>query len=1487
MENYSPLRLKGRFGLNTRVDQDQLAPGEASVASNLDYSHLSIAKRRGKRPILAGSIDNVLRGGAPPQSLYLTGEEWWLEHDQSFLAGFADDQNVSLAANLDDRREFFHHRPGVIMFGEADVSGIRLSPKTADPDWAIGFWIWSDDLPLMRTRDGAAVPAQLDFTVCLASKGKDTSYQWALRAIPGTGANINRFYLVLTLYQNSTLTLGTDFYYQSGADRSWFEPNKKIWVGFRFDDATGLITSKYWIEGAAAAVSSTQAIPSGGGSLRSDGVGTSTYPVCIGRRVRLANRNATTPKFREMGFNGCVPGLEFWWEQVQGVSTTLELPANWGTVASNPPSASDWYVDREMPEEQLSTVDAGSIVGTTDLQLYFQFKPELLGTNPNGTANSGENHRIIRPRFRNGGLTEPKAWVTGADATWLEGTGALGSFCLGHVPAGPSGQKFELADAVTYSLAHYMGYRMFAGGVRIPFGQAYMRKNTTTSGLTSFEWPDAFSIAWYGAVDALPTDTARVEVIWQMNAVRRGTGGILADYNVSPVLELAVAFDTGSWRFRWSVTDSAGAVTSIFSTFAVVEGTVYAVQPAVRWETVNAVFTRVMALYIDGALDASNTTGPSSKPFLSETSNSETALTGDLNKDDDDGRDGCYPMALGFSMKTAQFRYNTPAAPWSMRFGSQENGIGWFFPGNRGYWAFHNNLSKKGPNDGVAYRGESCLVGRTGALLIFHAFPSESEARQMAAGAPSALQIERYGAKLKSAWLMEEGRGALLIDSASNTNHIRFNPYPTVRVQTGVHGRANLPPVLGIWQLPRGGLDENQAPGADVYALAGGCLHRVASDASDFFYLHPIGRAASPELYDPRATALRLPTAFRFGPFLYVCPGLGPVKVLAHGELHDAGLSPPFGDVGTDQTNLGWREVDRDGTFAIGATDAASAGEQLFVEGGIYSWLVTHYNPTLGIESPPSRFVRMYAANQGLSPGNGWKYVTLLRLPKSPQRGVAKMRVYRTTKDGDPKLAQFLAEIDAADGYLDSFSDQKLGSKIDSWLNYAPPLNAGIGVAFGTRAVYSGVPEYPNSIWYSRSGQPGAVYPQYRIDLPDTVTGLFPISGVLLAMTRKKVYVMRDSGGDITFLGTEPLPMSVEELRSDVGCIGHHTGVLVEGLGWIFASERGLHVTNGYDFVYISGPIEPTFRTLNQKNAHAFFAASDYRKRRYILSCSTFSSPGTRNDTAVVWHWPDPRDTDLEEGASTGKSGFTIWQNFGMTCAGTVDDATTGRTRILLGDYSGQVFELDPPDATVNNDGVLSGPTSGTIQDKKLDPLGSGKNTRLKLVVDSSLPVLGNGLRGVRLYVSNAGTAWHTQPMIVLGNDANWVTVEAAGAKTTDPTGFEWRLGAFYGDWRSGKLDLGQPTAEKEVGWVSSGFGPGGGTTLTAEFGYDDVVADSKVLTPSLNEDSISELIGRGKRVQIRYHDGDLPGGRPDNFWEITSLEIVVVAQGRASYAGY
>src|SRR5690242_8472025 len=139
----------GERGLNLAKKVDELEPGEAAVANNVETFASAISKRKGYQPSLTGAYDKVLKGGPASASIGLIGEERWLDQIGQMKAAIFTEA-TPVTAEVNGRREFFHSRPGFITIPEGQMPSIRLNVRDADPSWAIEFCIRPEDVPMIQ-----------------------------------------------------------------------------------------------------------------------------------------------------------------------------------------------------------------------------------------------------------------------------------------------------------------------------------------------------------------------------------------------------------------------------------------------------------------------------------------------------------------------------------------------------------------------------------------------------------------------------------------------------------------------------------------------------------------------------------------------------------------------------------------------------------------------------------------------------------------------------------------------------------------------------------------------------------------------------------------------------------------------------------------------------------------------------------------------------------------------------------------------------------------------------------------------------------------------------------------------------------------------------------------------------------------------------------------------------------------------------------------
>jgi len=1427
------LQVRGaRLGLNTRDPVEDLRPGEAVVSQNVEYRRGSIAKRKGFANVLLGDGDNVYKGGPPGSSLYVQGDQYWLDH--------RDTRQPSANAS---REHNYNSREGLIVLPEGGIGDLRLDPQDGNADWAIDLTLWSDDFNPRAENHNDALSYWMPHIVMAKGDG-GTGCNWAIRIIPEQGyATLYgdmRFKIVLTLYEGADDDLlagaptaaATDFFFDDGGgNKSWFAPGKRHWVGWIFDESAETITSYYWQEGGSVA-SSSQSLTATNLFLNGTHDG-NFYPIVIGRKSLLRTTGAIGGSTGEQGFNGVVGEFRFYLK-----AGTITMPT-WDDT---------WYLDREIPDEELNDV-AGTVSGDTDLYLYFSFGQQYV-----------TETQFVPPRyFSNGTVDEHQAWLTGADAIWTDGSGALGEKCLEIVPCGTGGGEESMyADAIANEDVHGR-FQNYGGGVRIPNGDRYVSRPKDGGGGAGGAsadpiWPEEMSLHFTVMFPELEAAGGDNHIILNLSRVRQGAPA--QDYEVGALLQVFLFYDT-AWRIRVAMRDGLAALnTTTTATFPVLENTVYSVAVII-----SHVGDTVVKIFIDGVQEASTALGAINKPDMSQNTGTDSTTP---NINDDDDRKYCYPMSIGYS----QLTFESPPATWhtGVFFGAQDD-LGAAVAGDRRWWAFFNDETEATPSSGCAIRGVETLRGRIGSMTIWHKLLTLAEVDTFKDRPPNEQEIAAYGDRCLSSWNMEEGKDNILWDRGHLQNHLRIHPYPQVRSMAGPIHRRTKSPILGFWEVrtrtPREGVQ-----GRELYALAGGSVCKVVLDGSGDRYFIPI----SARLINQQNP---LPYAFQYSDYLYLCDGESPPQRISRGKVSHAGLSPVFGEF-IQGDNLGWLEHDRDGTFEVRQTGANTGTDTIatvFEIDDKYIYVITYFDPEAGVESAPSRQM-VYTAEESDVVGHdagvdGAAEIIVGLFPRSHDKAAIRTRIYRTTANGG--VFRFVDEV-ARDAlfYVDTKPDAKLGFQIPSGLWFPPPQGVRFAATLGSRVIWAGVQGANATIFPSISGRPEAVPPHYAVTVAegrsDEITGLHTIHNRTLVFLQDSTFFAVDNGADAGPNNPTVVPVVVQPLWKNVGCVNHHTIVAIDGIGTVFASERGIMVTDSVNFRYLSEKIEDTWATLNKSTYRQWCAVHWRRSDQYRLYCRTAAGAGP-NDTCIVWDYRNQTD---QAGNPQPGTRFSVDTGYKGAFAQVIEDENTGENRLYVADDLGQLWEYDSPDNPIDNDGAARGSfttTSGTLQTG-----AATSTTYVRLVSDASLPTDGDGLIGVSLRLGDEESR-------IIESDTEWVRLETAFS-TTPTVGETWYLGTISARWQSGKYRMGSENQNNRFQYVQMDTVENTGSKVDVDVTLDDAPANEfREVDMGLSNPRVGSIMGRGRKIQIDVSD-DLP----DNPWEIREMEIALQPKRRAAW---
>lgn len=258
-----------------------------------------------------------------------------------------------------------------------------------------------------------------------------------------------------------------------------------------------------------------------------------------------------------------------------------------------------------------------------------------------------------------------------------------------------------------------------------------------------------------------------------------------------------------------------------------------------------------------------------------------------------------------------------------------------------------------------------------------------------------------------------------------------------------------------------------------------------------------------------------------------------------------------------------------------------SANDELEVEEfsplkGTYQYVVTHVN-SRGIESQPSDV----SAEVELPAGG---QVTL-GLPQYFAAG-GKLRIYRV--GGNLTKFSLVAELPGTTiTYIDTLSDTEIDGRVLTSQNYGIALGGmqtlvtAYGMLFGS---------YENKLLYTNPGEPEYWPASYFIQFPTDITGLAAVANGILVMTKTATYLV---------IGTGPLVLQVQLLRSDQGCIDRRSVQTFQGNA-LWVSRDGICLSSGSNVEVISkqqlGKLSLTNVTSSVLYNEVYYAVYDTNK---------------------------------------------------------------------------------------------------------------------------------------------------------------------------------------------------------------------------------------------------------------------------------------------------
>ena len=293
----------------------------------------------------------------------------------------------------------------------------------------------------------------------------------------------------------------------------------------------------------------------------------------------------------------------------------------------------------------------------------------------------------------------------------------------------------------------------------------------------------------------------------------------------------------------------------------------------------------------------------------------------------------------------------------------------------------------------------------------------------------------------------------------------------------------------------------------------------------------------------------------------------------------------------------------------------------------------------------------------------------------SPQDDIIGRNLYRSINGIDFFLIRYIPGT-ASDGYVDVVDPTApLQDKApDSGTNTPPPL-CRFGFYFRGRTYYSGNPENPTALFYSKdSGEKEAVPAENVIlvgtSAADPITG-FAIAGdyVLLFKEHSTYMLTQDKNG-------KPI---LTPISDSVGCVSDRAAVGFEGRIY-FVSKNGLFAFDGSKIVPISKEIGELVKAVPKSELRNSVAWVDPTNRRVNFSLTT----GPKSINNEVW------TIHVDNGAMS-RSDLSIYSSVrykDMTIVGYNSDPTTnesGWNNIGVWDVGSSVYYYESVPGTHPN----------------------------------------------------------------------------------------------------------------------------------------------------------------------------------------------------------
>lgn len=240
-------------------------------------------------------------------------------------------------------------------------------------------------------------------------------------------------------------------------------------------------------------------------------------------------------------------------------------------------------------------------------------------------------------------------------------------------------------------------------------------------------------------------------------------------------------------------------------------------------------------------------------------------------------------------------------------------------------------------------------------------------------------------------------------------------------------------------------------------------------------------------------------------------------------------------------TTLGTGDLGIDNTLDISANDVLEQDDFPALS-GVYQYVMTYYNETIGSESGPSPVSDEINISEGGT-------VVLNNLPISSDNQVTHKKLYRVGGN----IAAFTLVTTLANS-VTSFTDDVVDTELkNEQLASVAASQAPAGLAFLQTAYAMLFGAVDNKLRFTPIGEPTSWPETYFLEFEAPITGIAPVGTGVLVFTKFRTHIVT---------GTGPTTLSKYLLSGDQGCIAHESVQLV-GNEAVWASTDGICRSSG------------------------------------------------------------------------------------------------------------------------------------------------------------------------------------------------------------------------------------------------------------------------------------------------------------------------------------